>query len=166
MAAEMIPVTLITGPLGSGKTTLLRHLLQQAEQPLALVINEFGDIAIDAEVVEGRNIRLAELGGGCVCCGLRGEFEEAIEELITMVDVKRILVETTGLAEPDSLVASIQEELDGVRLEGVVTILDADGLLQYQDWGHTLRSQIEVADLILLNKIDLVTPTDTDRLKS
>lgn len=163
---QTIPVTLVTGPLGSGKTTLLRHLLYQADQPVALIINEFGDVAIDRRVVEGKNVRLAELGGGCVCCDLRGEFEDAIQELLTLVTVERLLVETTGVAEPDSLIASIQDELAGVRLEGVVTVVDADGLLQYAGWGSTLRAQIEAADLILLNKSDLVTPSDMHHLES
>ena len=69
------PITLITGPLGSGKTTLLRHILATHPAKIAIVMNEFGEIAIDAKVIEGKNVRIAELGGGCVCCSLLGEFE-------------------------------------------------------------------------------------------
>src|SRR3954469_4822448 len=70
------PITLVTGPLGSGKTTLLRHILAVQAGKIAIVMNEFGEIAIDTKVIEGKNVRIAELGGGCVCCSLLGEFEE------------------------------------------------------------------------------------------
>jgi G3E family GTPase len=73
------PLTLITGPLGSGKTTLLRHLLNTISQKIAILMNEFGEIAIDTQIMEGKNVRMAELGGGCVCCSLAGEFEAAGE---------------------------------------------------------------------------------------
>ena len=75
------PLTLITGPLGSGKTTLLRHILEVVPQKLAILMNEFGEIAIDSQIIEGKNIRIADLGGGCVCCSLLGEFEAAVSEV-------------------------------------------------------------------------------------
>ena len=75
-------VTLITGPLGSGKTTLLRHILATYPQKIAIVMNEFGEIAIDTKAIEGKDVRIAELGGGCVCCSLLGEFEAAVNEII------------------------------------------------------------------------------------
>jgi G3E family GTPase len=151
------PITLITGPLGSGKTTLLRHLLEVIPQKLAILINEFGEIGIDSQVIEGKNIRLAELGGGCVCCSLLGEFEAAVAEILDTVRPERIIVETTGVAEPDALMFDIQESLPRLRLDGVVTVADADAMLRYPRLGHTSRVQIEAADIILLNKADLVT---------
>src|SRR5947209_7398437 len=102
------PITLITGPLGSGKTTLLRHILEARPAKMAIVMNEFGEIAIDTKVVQGKNVRIAELGGGCVCCSLVGEFEAAVDEIIDEVDPEIIVVETTGVAEPDALAFNIQ----------------------------------------------------------
>ena len=93
------PITLITGPLGSGKTTLLRQILARQTGKIAIVMNEFGEIAIDTKVIEGKNVRIAELGGGCVCCSLLGEFESAVKEIIEKIEPERIVVETTGLAE-------------------------------------------------------------------
>jgi G3E family GTPase len=151
------PVTLITGPLGSGKTTLLRYLLDVLPQKLAILMNEFGEIAIDSQIIEGKNIRIAELEGGCVCCSLLGEFEAAVAEVIDTVHPDRIIVETTGVAEPDALVFDIQENVPQVRLDGVVTIADADGMLRYTSMGQTGRAQIDAADIILLNKADLVS---------
>lgn len=152
------PVTVITGPLGSGKTTLLRHILEKASGRIAVIMNEFGELAIDARVIAGRHVKIAELAGGCVCCSLAGEFEAAIEEIIATVTPEMIVVETTGLAEPDALVVSISEELAQTRLDGVVSLADADALARFPQLGHTERTQIAAADLIVLNKIDLVSP--------
>src|SRR5215510_15793907 len=149
-------ITLVTGPLGSGKTTLLRHIL--ATQP--------GEIAIDTKVIEGKNVRIAELGGGCVCCSLLGEFEGAVNEIIEKIAPERIIVETTGLAEPEALVVNIQEALPRCRLDGVVSIMDADMLVRFPELGHTTRLQIEGADILLLNKIDLIELAQIEPLET
>jgi G3E family GTPase len=159
------PITLITGPLGSGKTTLLRHILAVQPGKIAIVMNEFGEIAIDTKVVEGKNVRIAELGGGCVCCSLLGEFEAAVNEIIEKIAPERIVVETTGLAEPEALVFNIQEALPQCRLDGVVSVVDADMLIRFPELGHTTRLQIEGADILLLNKIDLIQPAQIEPLQ-
>jgi G3E family GTPase len=160
------PITLITGPLGSGKTTLLRHILATRPGKIAIVMNEFGEIAIDTKVVEGKNVRIAELGGGCVCCSLLGEFEAAVNEIIEKIAPEMIIVETTGLAEPEALVFNIQEALPQCRLDGVVSIIDADMLVRFPELGHTTRLQIEGADISLFNKIDLIKPTQIEPLET
>jgi G3E family GTPase len=160
------PITLITGPLGSGKTTLLRHILAAYPGKIAIVMNEFGEIAIDTKVIEGKNVRIAELGGGCVCCSLLGEFEAAVTEIIEKIAPGTILVETTGLAEPEALVFDIQEALPRCRLDGVVSITDADMLVRFPEIGHTTRLQIEGADILLLNKTDLIDPAQVEPLKT
>lgn len=153
-------LTLITGPLGSGKTTLLRHILAVVPQKIAILMNEFGEISIDSKIIAGKNVQMADLGGGCVCCSLLGEFEAAVDEIIDTVDPDIIVVETTGVAEPDALVFDIQESLPNVRLDGVVTVIDADAMVRYPSTGHTARMQIEAADAILLNKVDLVSEAE------
>jgi G3E family GTPase len=160
------PITLVTGPLGSGKTTLLRHILATRPAKIAIVMNEFGEIAIDTKVIEGKNVRIAELGGGCVCCSLLGEFEAAVNEIIEKVAPEMIIVETTGLAEPEALVFNIQEALPQCRLDGVVSVIDADMLVRFPELGHTTRLQIEGADILLLNKIDLVEPARIEPLET
>ena len=160
------PITLITGPLGSGKTTLLRHILAARPAKIAIVMNEFGEIAIDTKVIEGKNVRIAELGGGCVCCSLLGEFEAAVTEIMEKVVPEIIVVETTGLAEPEALVFNIQEALPQCRLDGVVSVIDADMLVRFPELGHTTRLQIEGADILLLNKIDLVDAKQIEPLET
>jgi G3E family GTPase len=160
------PITLVTGPLGSGKTTLLRHILATRAAKIAIVMNEFGEIAIDTKVIEGKNVRIAELSGGCVCCSLLGEFEAAVNEIIQRVDPEIIVVETTGLAEPEALAFNIQEALPQCRLDGVVSVIDADMLIRFPELGHTTRLQIDGADILLLNKIDLVDEKQIEPLKT
>jgi G3E family GTPase len=159
------PITLITGPLGSGKTTLLRHILAVQPEKIAIVMNEFGEIAIDTKVIEGKNVRIAELGGGCVCCSLLGEFEAAVNEIIEKIAPERIVVETTGLAEPEALVFNIQEALSQCWLDGVVSVIDADMLIRFPELGHTTRLQIEGGDILLLNKIDLIELSQIEPLE-
>src|SRR5213595_2961682 len=161
------PITLITGPLGSGKTTLLRHILATTlVGKMAIVVNEFGEIAIDTKVIEGKDVRIAELGGGCVCCSLLGEFEAAVNEIIEKIAPERIVVETTGLAEPEALVFNIQEALPQCRLDGVVSVIDADMLIRFPELGYTTRLQIEGADILLLNKVDLVNAAHIEPLET
>src|SRR5215813_4034722 len=160
------PITLLTGPLGSGKTTLLRHILATQLGKIAIVMNEFGEIAIDTKVIEGKNVRIAELGGGCVCCSLLGEFEAAVNEIIEKIAPDRIVVETTGLAEPEALVFNIQDALPQCRLDGVVSVIDADMLVRFPELGHTPRLQVEAADILLLNKIDLIEPVQIEPLET
>jgi G3E family GTPase len=129
-------------------------------------MNEFGEIAIDTKVIEGKNVRIAELGGGCVCCSLLGEFEAAVNEIIEKIAPERIVVETTGLAEPEALVFNIQDALPQCRLDSVVSVMDADMLIRFPELGHTTRLQIEGADILLLNKTDLTEPRQIEPLES
>lgn len=156
--SERVPMVVVAGSLGSGKTTLLRRLLAAELGRVALIVNEFGELGIDGQILEGRHLRLIELPGGCVCCSLAGEFAQAVEELLAGVGPELILVETTGVAEADALILDIEENLPQVRLEAVVVVVDADACIRFPQLGYAERSQIGVADILLLNKIDLVGP--------
>lgn len=161
-----IPATLITGPLGAGKTTLLLHILRSAREPIAVIVNEFGELGIDSKILEGESLRLVELEDGCVCCSLIGDFEAAIQELLEAFELQAIVIETTGVAEPESLIALLSDDISGVTLDGVVTVVDADAMAAFAMWGRTLSSQLESADLILLNKSDLIDSEERSRIRA
>ncbi len=155
------PLILIAGALGSGKTTLLRHLVAHAgDRRIAILMNEFGEIAIDSRSIEGKHVRMTELAGGCVCCSLTGEFEAAVREIVSAVGPELIVVETTGVAEPDAVIFDVEDNLPEVRLDSAVVIADADGMVRFPDLGYVTRSQFEAAHVILINKTDLVSADD------
>jgi len=155
-----IPIIIITGYLGSGKTTLLLRILEQVNKRIAVIMNEFGELGIDGKIIRGRNIDIAELSGGCVCCSITGEFEEAVKEVIQKTNPELIILETTGVAEPDAIIADVSENIPSVKLDSVITIVDADSFIRYPNIGHTGRIQIEIADALVINKTDLVTEND------
>lgn len=159
------PISIITGYLGAGKTTLLQRIIDQAENKIAILMNEFGEIAIDSKVIKGENINMVELAGGCVCCSLVGEFEAAVKEIIEKVNPDLIVVETTGVAEPDALAFDIEENIPAVRLDSIITVVDCDAIIRYPNIGHTGVAQIEMADIIIMNKKDLVSDDDLESVE-
>jgi G3E family GTPase len=160
------PIALITGCLGSGKTTLLRHLLDTTSHRLAILMNEFGEIAIDSQVLRGHNVQIIELTGGCVCCSLTGELEAAVGEIIERVHPDLIVVEATGVAEADALVYEVQDNLPQVRLDTVICIVDAYTSIKYPQVGYTSRTQLAAADIVVINKVDLVTREELEQVEA
>lgn len=157
------PVMLITGALGSGKTTLLRRILEQPSRRIAVLMNEFGEIGIDGRVIEGKNVRIVELSGGCVCCSMAGELEVAVREILELARPDFIVVEATGVAEADALVYEVEDNLPELRLDSVVCIVDAHLGTRHPHVGRIGRAQLEAADVVLVNKVDLIT---TDELRA
>ena len=161
-----VPLVIITGYLGSGKTTLLRSLLSRSKgRRMAVLMNEFGEIGVDSAVVKGQNVDMVELAGGCVCCSLSGELEAGLKEVVERVKPEMVILETTGVAEPDAIVDLIDADFDGVRIDSVIAVVDADALVRSPSIGHTGRVQVEMADVILLNKVDLVDKENADAIE-
>jgi G3E family GTPase len=159
------PITIVTGSLGSGKTTLLRRILDTTGRRLAILMNEFGEIAIDSRVIAGKNVQMIELAGGCVCCSLTGELEAAVQEIIDKVHPEQIVLEATGVAEADALVYEVEDNIPLVRLDGVVAIVDAYASIKFPQMGYTTRTQLEAADILLINKIDLVSAEELKQVE-
>lgn len=157
---------LVTGSLGSGKTTLLKRILDNAPFRIAVLMNEFGEIAIDSTVIKGEYVDIVELVGGCACCSLTGEFESAVREIIAKSEPELIVVEATGVAESDALVYEIEDNLPGVRLDSVVGIIDAYLGVRHPHVGYTSRVQIASADILLINKTDLVSDKEVKGIEA
>ncbi|TVY20776.1 putative GTP-binding protein YjiA [Lachnellula arida] len=167
-----IPITIITGFLGSGKTTLLLNLLPQlrAQNPshkLALLKNEFGDVAIDSQLASSSSISgVRELLNGCICCNLVGQLDTALEELRSTITPDRIVVETSGSAFPATLAMEVnrlaRETNGGYVLDGVVTVIDVENWKGYEDTSYTAKIQARYTDLIVLNKWEGVSERRLD----
>jgi G3E family GTPase len=165
--AEKIPVTVLTGYLGAGKTTLLNRILSQDhDQKFAVIVNEFGQIGIDNDLVVGADEEVFEMNNGCICCTVRGDLIRIIEGLLKRRGkFDAILVETTGLADPAPVAQTFFVDADvreAARLDAVVTIADAKWLTERLRDAPEAKNQIAFADVIILNKTDLV---DADALR-
>lgn len=155
-----IPVTLLTGFLGSGKTTLVNHLLtEQSHLRIAVIVNEFGPLGIDAALIASRTEDVLELANGCVCCANRGDLVRTVEELVSAGrSFDHLVIESSGLADPGPVVQALVEErlADRLTFAGTVTCIDAanfDGNLEHAEAAY---HQITLADLLIVNKVDLV----------
>jgi G3E family GTPase len=156
-----IPTTVLTGFLGSGKTTLLNQILSaNTNQKIAVIVNEFGDVGIDGQLVVGAEEEILELNNGCICCTVRGDLTRAVDNLLARRgQIDRIVIETTGLADPGPVIQSfiLEETLrSNTELDAIVTVVDARHIDE-QLSNEQAREQIAFADVIILNKIDLVS---------
>jgi G3E family GTPase len=161
--SDKIPVTVLTGYLGAGKTTLLNRILTEPHgQKFAVIVNEFGEIGIDNELVVGADEEVFEMNNGCICCTVRGDLIRIMENLMRRKEkFDAIIVETTGLADPAPVAQTFfmdQDVQDAARLDAVVTVADAMWLKDRLKDAPEAKNQIAFADVILLNKTDLVTP--------
>ena len=157
-----IPVTLIGGYLGAGKTTLVNHLLRNANgRRLAVLVNEFGELAIDADLIVAREGNLISISGGCICCSFGSDLLAALMQLKDRGDaIDHLLIETSGVALPASIVQSLSL-LPDLALDGVIVLADAETIearARDRYMGDTVLAQLAHADIILLNKVDLVSP--------
>ncbi len=154
----MTKIFLIAGFLGSGKTTLVRHLLQGADLTrTAILVNEFGKIGIDGDLLADLPLPVVELANGCICCSMRYGLTKSLEEIIEQYNPERIVVEASGVADPRDIIQTIHDarSLQDVRLGKTITVLGAD-LWQDRDmFGPVFMGQVLAADLLLLNKVDL-----------
>jgi len=170
MSDKKIPVTILTGFLGSGKTTLLNRILSEHHgQRIAVIENEFGEIGIDQALVISADEEVFEMSNGCLCCTVRGDLIRVLGNLMKRRDkFDRVLVETTGLADPGPVAQTFFMDED-VRahfaLDGIVTLVDARHVALHLDDSDECRQQVAFADVLVLNKTDLVTPAELDQLE-
>lgn len=158
------PVTLVSGWLGAGKTTLLNRVIAEAGgRRLAVMQNEFGSAGIDGDLIEGSIAGLYELSGGCICCSVHDDFLAVLEEMLELDDPpEHVLIETSGVADPTTLLYSLVSHPwfeERFTVDGVVSVVDASTLAQTLSEVDEASAQVAAADLVLLNKCDLVDAT-------
>lgn len=171
-----IPVSILTGFLGSGKTTLLNRLLREPDlADTAVIVNEFGEISIDHALVETASDGVIELAGGCLCCTVRGELVDTLNDLVErlrdgrLASLKRIIIETTGLADPAPVLHSLMAHpilIQTLRLDGVIATIDCVHGLSTMAKYEISRKQIAVADRILLTKSDLASAEQVSAVRA
>jgi G3E family GTPase len=160
--SEKIPVTVLTGYLGAGKTTLLNRILTEDHgKKFAVIVNEFGETGIDGDLVVGADEEVFEMNNGCICCTVRGDLIRILDGLMKRKGkFDAIIVETTGLADPAPVAQTFfvdQDVGDATKLDAVVTVTDAKWLTERLKDAPEAKNQIAFADVIVLNKTDLVS---------
>jgi G3E family GTPase len=168
--SEKIPVTVLTGYLGAGKTTLLNRILsEQHGRKFAVIVNEFGEIGIDNDLVVGADEEVFEMNNGCICCTVRGDLIRILDGLMKRKGkFDAIIVETTGLADPAPVAQTFfvdQDVQDEARLDAVVTVADAKWLAERLKDAPEAKNQVAFADVIVLNKMDLVSDSEAEEVE-
>lgn len=166
---QKIPVTVLTGYLGAGKTTLLNRILtEEHDQRIAVIVNEFGEVGIDHQLVLNADEEILEMNNGCICCTVRGDLIRIIGDLMQRRDrFDHLVIETTGLADPAPVIQSFfvdEVMLKHTQLDAVVTVVDAQYIGDHWDSSEA-QEQIAFADVILLNKTDLVSAEALEALE-
>ena len=169
-ASAQVPVTVLTGYLGAGKTTLLNRILsEQHGKKYAVIVNEFGELGVDNDLVVNADEEVFEMNNGCICCTVRGDLIRIIEGLMKRKDkFDGILVETTGLADPGPVAQTFFTDEDvkaRTRLDAIVTVIDAKHFFGQLEQGSEAEQQVAFADVILLNKTDLVSADELKRVE-
>lgn len=172
---DKIPVTILTGYLGAGKTTLLNRILtEKHNQKVAVIVNEFGEVGIDNQLVVGEDEEILEMNNGCICCTVRGDLIRILRTLTFSmeegnVQFDRVVIETTGLADPAPVAQTFfMDDLlkQKFQVDSIITVVDSKHVTKHFDEKDEVQEQIAFADVLILNKTDLVSEEELQKLEN
>jgi G3E family GTPase len=167
----VIPITILTGFLGSGKTTLVNQIIKQNPNTrFGLIINEFGEVGIDGQILDNPKEEIMEISNGCLCCVVRSDLVEAIQKMVNTGKVDYIIIETSGLAEPEPIMQTFMTlKTDGfntpIKMDSLITLVDSLNLEKNLAEYKVIGQQIELADVVVLNKVNDLVPAKIEELK-
>lgn len=170
MTSKLVPVTLIGGYLGSGKTTLINHVLAENQnQRIAILVNDFGDLAIDATLIESEKDNIISLNGGCVYCSYGNDLSNAVMDVMALqATPDQIIIEASGVALPGAIASSLSL-IQGIVMHSVIVMANAETVRrQFNDRyvGDTIQRQLDAADLLVINKVDLISQDQLQALQA
>lgn len=167
-------IDIISGFLGAGKTTLIKKLLSEelSKEKVAIIENEYGEIAIDGNLLKGEGIEVTEISSGCICCNIKGDFKESITKIVNDYKPDRIIVEPTGVAKLSEIISSVKEaKIIDAKINMIATVIDVNNFEAYlKNFGEFYKNQISNANLILLSRSENISEKEllgiVDKVKS
>lgn len=161
-------IDIISGFLGAGKTTLIKKLLSEElyKEKIAIIENEYGEVAIDGNILKGENINIKEITSGCICCNIKGDFKESINEIINKYNPDRIIVEPTGVAKLSEVIKSIKDaNISQGKINIIATVIDVNNFSSYlKNFGEFYKNQIANANVVLLTRVSQVIETELNNV--
>lgn len=161
-------IDIISGFLGAGKTTLIQKLINEelCKEKIAIIENEYGEIAIDGAILSDGEIEVKEITSGCICCSIKGDFKDSIKEVIDRYNPDRVIIEPSGVAKFSEVISSIKEaKLNNAEINMKITTVDAQNYKSYiNNFGEFYKNQIAAAELIILNRTESMNPSEVDEI--
>lgn len=161
-------IDIISGFLGAGKTTLIQKLINEelCKEKIAIIENEYGEIAIDGAILSDGEIEVKEITSGCICCSIKGDFKDSIKEVIDRYNPDRVIIEPSGVAKFSEVISSIKEaKLNNIEMNMKITTVDAQNYKSYiNNFGEFYKNQIAAAELIILNRTESMDPSEVDEI--
>ena len=163
-----IPITILTGYLGSGKTTILRHIMKNTDRKIGVLVNEIGEIDVDGALIEKNTEEIIKFSDKCMCCAIRGDIVDSINNLIKNFSPSAIIIETSGQAHPVPVALAINEDplAETCYLDAIICIVDAVNIFDIVEKDHTLMDQLVSSDFVILTKTDLVDSDQKEKVIS